>query len=136
MLHMQLSHGWLARLGAVPKQCCPMATMQPHASAKPFNNYLSSLRTTVFTEMTNLANQHQSVNLGQASASYDSFVRSRPAAETRGSKSLDRPMCIVPPCNDRWHPPEHSDAHHLLNSQVKGCPLWDRVFPMTKAPTV
>ena len=42
-----------------------MASMNARAGAKPFNYYLSSLRTTVFTEMTNLANKHQSVNLGQ-----------------------------------------------------------------------
>ena len=56
---MHLSRGPAARLTPV----CQLATMK--AGAKPFNNYLSSLRTTVFTEMTNLANQHQSVNLGQ-----------------------------------------------------------------------
>lgn len=62
---MHLAPVWAQRLVPLSRPISRMAAVKSGSDAKPFNSYLSSLRTTVFTEMTNLANQHQSVNLGQ-----------------------------------------------------------------------
>ncbi len=40
-------------------------TVGPQKPLKPLNTVFASLPTTVFTVMTNLANEHGSVNLGQ-----------------------------------------------------------------------
>ena len=55
----------MAGIGASLASTQNGSELQQAGAGKPLNDYLGGLPTTVFTVMTNLANDYKSINLGQ-----------------------------------------------------------------------